>query len=148
MLVNPLPTRAPPLAYSPPMPRPTRNKPSSTGFGLRLTALRRARGLSQVDLAAALGVKQPTVSYYESQNGHPQADVLTKLAKVLAVSVDELLGQPGHRRALTTETPEARRLWKHFRVLLDLPDKDRRAVLHMLNGLAQVHSRPREHATA
>ena len=126
------------------MARSTRNKPSTTSFGQRLTALRRARGLSQCDLADALGVKQPTVSYYESQNGHPQADVLTKLAKVLAVSVDDLLGHPGNHQKLTTETPEARRLWKHFHVLLDLPDKDRRAVLHMLNGLAMVHNRQHE----
>lgn len=139
---------APNLAHASGMARSTRNKPSSTRFGQRLTALRRARGWSQCHLADALGVKQPTVSYYESQNGHPQADVLTKLAKVLAISVDELLGQPGSQQALTTETPEARRLWKQFRVLLDLPDKDRRAVLHMLNGLAQVRSRPREPAHA
>jgi len=141
MSVNASIDEAPIHAHAVAMARTTRNKPSSTNFGQRLTALRRARGISQADLADALGVKQPTVSYYESQNGHPQADVLTKLAKVLAVSVDELLGQPGSHKNLTTETPEARRLWKHFRVLLDLPDKDRRAVLHMLNGLAQVRQK-------
>ena len=104
-MLSPLPLQT----HAAGMARSTRNKPSPTSFGQRLTALRRARGLSQCNLADALGVKQPTVSYYESQNGHPQADVLTKLAKVLAISVDDLLGQPGKQRELTTETPEARR---------------------------------------
>ena len=89
--------------------------------------------MNQVDLAKALGVKQPTISYYESQNGHPQADVLATLTKILQVSVNELLGDPDDQQPLTTETPEARRLWRDFRRLLELPDKDRRAILHMLN---------------
>lgn len=123
--------------HDPGMARTTRNKPSATGFGPRLTALRMARGMNQSDLATALGVKQPTVSYYESQNGHPQADVLAKLARALKVTVDELLGHPGQPRALPTETPEARRIWKQFRVLINLPEKDRRTVLAMVDSLAR-----------
>ncbi len=120
------------------MPRTDRNKPIGTGFGSRLSGLRQARGLSQRDLAKALGVKQPTVSYYESQDGHPQADVLTKLAKVLEVTVDELLGTPGNRLPLPTERPGMRRLWDKFRILAELPEKDQQVVLHYLKITAEA----------
>ena len=124
--------------YSAPMPRTDRTRPIGTGFGYRLAALRRARGFSQCDLAKALGVKQPTVSYYESQSGHPQADVLTKLAKVLGVTVDELLGTPGNRLELPTERPGMRRLWDKFSVLAELPEKDQQIVLHLLKITAEA----------
>ena len=125
-----------------------RAKTPRSDFGARLIAIRRQRGLTQYDLADALHVSQRTISYYESGDGHPQAAMLAKLAAALKVSTDDLLGSTAAREPLPTDNPEARRIWKQFRVLLDLPDKDRRAVLHMLNGLAQVHSRPREPQTA
>ena len=127
----------------------TTKRPSAhIGFGHRLTALRKVRGMSQLDLADVLGVKQPTVSYYESQDGTPQADVLTKLAKILGVTVDELLGTPGHRRALPTDDPAAQRMWKKFQQLMELPEPDQKAVLHMLGGLVAMRGKGRKSHTA
>ncbi len=128
---------------------PATKRPSAhIGFGRRLTALRKARSLSQLDLADALGIKQPTVSYYESQDGTPQADVLTKLAKILGVTLDELLGTPGHRRALPTDDPAAQRMWKKFQQLLELPEPDQKAVLHMLGGLVAMRGKGRRPANS
>jgi transcriptional regulator with XRE-family HTH domain len=127
----------------------TTKRPSAhIGFGHRLAALRKVRGMSQLDLADVLGVKQPTVSYYESQDGTPQADVLTKLAKILGVTVDELLGTPGHRRALPTDDPAAQRMWKKFQQLMELPEPDQKAVLHMLGGLVAMRGKGRKSHTA
>ena len=109
---------------------------SVEGFGPRLVSIRRQRGMTQYDLADALGVSQRAISYYESGNGHPQAAMLTRIAAALQVTTDDLLGSSDARHPLPTDNPESRRLWAKFRVLLELPDKDRRAVLHMLNGLA------------
>lgn len=126
----------------------TKRPSAHIGFGRRLTALRKARSLSQLGLAEALGVKQPTVSYYESQDGTPQADVLTKLAKILGVTVDELLGTPGHRRALPTDDPAAQRMWKKFQQLMELPKPDQKAVLHMLGGLVAIRAKGRRPAAS
>jgi transcriptional regulator with XRE-family HTH domain len=127
---------------------PATKRPSAhIGFGRRLAALRKARGMSQLGLADALHVKQPTVSYYESQDGTPQADVLTKLAKILGVTVDELLGTPGHRRALPTDDPAAQRMWKKFQQLMELPEPDQKAVLHMLGGLVAMRGKSRQTRT-
>ena len=43
------------------------------------------------------------------------------------------------RKLLPTDNPEARRLWKKFQMLLDLSQKERRAVFNMLNSLAPAH---------
>jgi transcriptional regulator with XRE-family HTH domain len=125
----------------PGMPRP---KAARSDFGSRLISIRRQRDMTQYDLADIISVSQRTISYYESGTGHPHAAMLAKLAAALKVTTDDLLGTTTAREPLPTDNPEARRLWKQFRILLDLPDKDRRAVLHMLNSLSQVRSRTRE----
>lgn len=61
-------------------------------FGKRLIELRKARGMTQYDLADAIGTTQRTISYYENEGGHPQAPVMVHLAQALNVSTNELLG--------------------------------------------------------
>jgi len=118
------------------MPRP---KGPRSDFGARLLSIRRQRALTQYELADALGVSQRTISYYESGSGYPQAAMLAKLAAALKVTMDDLLGTALARKPLPTDNPEARRLWKKFQLILDLPEKDRRAVFNMLNSLASAH---------
>ena len=54
--------------------------------------LRLARGISQVELAAALGVTKQSVSNWENDNILPSIDMLMKLSKYFSVSTDYLLG--------------------------------------------------------
>src|SRR6266496_2492896 len=70
---------------------PRREKEDSS-FGLRLIAIRKARGFTQVQLAQAAGSTQRSISYYENDDGIPPASVVITLAKALKVSADELLG--------------------------------------------------------
>ena len=56
--------------------------------------LRKARGLSQEDLAARLHVTRQTISKWENALSVPDAAVLIRLAEILEVSVGELLGSP------------------------------------------------------
>ena len=65
---------------------------SPTGFGKRLVALRKARGLTQVQLADAIHSTQRAISYYENEAGYPPAPVVADLALALGVTTDELLG--------------------------------------------------------
>ncbi|MGK2859510.1 MAG: hypothetical protein ACSLFQ_20095 [Thermoanaerobaculia bacterium] len=37
-----------------------------------------------------------------------------------------------------TEDPETRRLWKKFQQVTELPEKDQRAVIRLINSLAGV----------
>lgn len=43
-----------------------RKKQVPSGFGERLLAMRKARGLTQVELAEAIGSSQRAISYYEN----------------------------------------------------------------------------------
>lgn len=59
----------------------------------RLRELRDELGMTQVRLAAELGVSQETISGYEIGKALPPADMLIKLADSLHTSVDYILGR-------------------------------------------------------
>jgi transcriptional regulator with XRE-family HTH domain len=118
-----------------------RKKREDSSFGPRLVALRKARGLTQVQLAEAAGTTQRSISYYENDDGVPPSSVVVVLAQALHVSADELLGlKPPQAAAVVPgdDNPETRRLWKRFQVVTQLPEKDQRAVIRLINSLAAV----------
>lgn len=63
-------------------------------LGENIRALRKARSLSQQELAERLHVVRQTVSKWEQGLSVPDADMLVRLAECLEVSVEELLGAP------------------------------------------------------
>lgn len=115
-----------------------RKKSEPSPFGRRLEALRKARGLTQLEVAHALGTTQRTVSYYETQGGSPPAYVVVALAKLLHVSADELLGLKPSKTETKKEDPEKRRLWKRFQRMTSLPERDQRAVIRLINSLVSA----------
>ena len=60
--------------------------------GERIRQLRAGRGISQVELADALGVTKQSVSNWENNNIQPSIDMLLKLSAYFSVSTDSLLG--------------------------------------------------------
>ena len=62
-----------------------------TTLGKRIAALRRDKGLKQDELAQQLGVTPQAVSKWENDQTCPDITLLPQLAKILGVSVDELL---------------------------------------------------------
>ncbi len=61
-------------------------------LGERIRQLRAGRGISQVELADALGVTKQSVSNWENNNIQPSIDMLLKLSAYFSVSTDSLLG--------------------------------------------------------
>lgn len=61
-------------------------------LGQRICEMRKALGWSQVDLAKRLGVVKQTVSNWENDNIQPSIDMLVRVAKLMNVSTDYLLG--------------------------------------------------------
>jgi len=120
-----------------------RKRYGETSFGKRLAALRKARGMTQIQLAKAAATTQRAISYYENEAGFPPAPAVMVLARTLRVSTDELLGiKPQPREVSKLEQlhsdPESRRLWKRFQQMVDLPEKDQRAVIRLINSLSAV----------
>jgi transcriptional regulator with XRE-family HTH domain len=61
-------------------------------FAERLSEVRKKRGFSQEELAELLGTKGPAIGRYERGVAKPTIEVAGKLAKILGVSLDYLVG--------------------------------------------------------
>ena len=114
---------------------PKKVQPGSQ-FGRTLVELRQARDLTQIQLAELIGSTQRAISHYETVADFPPAPVIRDLAKALHVSTDELLGVKPPAKTKPKDDVETRRLWKKFQQFLALPEKDRRAVIRLINSLA------------
>lgn len=104
-------------------------------FGKRLATIRKARGLSQRDLAEKVRISYRMVAYYESQTHRPPADKLPALAKALNTTTDELLGV----KPLSKRTPQNSRLWKRLQVVETLPPQAQKQVVELVELLAKAH---------
>ncbi|OHA28846.1 MAG: DNA-binding protein [Candidatus Taylorbacteria bacterium RIFCSPHIGHO2_12_FULL_45_16] len=60
-------------------------------LGKNLRRIRKGKGMSQGDIVRALGMGRGFVSNIENGKGNPTLTTITKLAKALGVSADELL---------------------------------------------------------
>lgn len=79
-------------------------------LGDRIRRARVKKGLSQVSLADAIGVKAGTLSGYEREYRRPDVEMLGRIASVLGVSTDYLLGRtddPTPHRAQQEASPAA-----------------------------------------
>jgi transcriptional regulator with XRE-family HTH domain len=72
--------------------RKTHASTEERGIGERLTALRKARGITQVDLAERLGMSQPLLSKYERGELRMHGALVAQIAKLLGASSDQILG--------------------------------------------------------
>ena len=61
-------------------------------YGERLKELRIAKGVSQKEIANAIGVDVSSISYWERDIYEPKANYIAKMARFFAVSADFLLG--------------------------------------------------------
>lgn len=60
-------------------------------FGNLVTQLRKAKGMTQADLAAKMGITDKAVSKWERDLSYPDIASIPHLAEILGVTVDELL---------------------------------------------------------
>ena len=78
-------------------------------LGKRIGALRREKGLKQDELAEKLGISPQAVSKWETDQTCPDISLLPRLAKILGVSVDELLSGKQESAPAVRMLPEAER---------------------------------------
>ena len=95
-------------------------------IGKRIAALRREKNLKQDDLAQMLEVSPQAVSKWENDQTCPDISLLPKLAKILGVSVDELLSDKQELQPVVTLVPEDQRK--------DIKDMMLRIVVDPANG--------------
>jgi len=74
-------------------------------FGEKLTQLRKQKGLSQNDLAEALGISRQAISKYENDLAEPDLDKIEQLRTILGISYADLLGDEPQQQAPSTRVP-------------------------------------------
>lgn len=94
-----------------------------TFSGEKLQALRRARGMSRTELAAAVGRGMDTVGMWERGTNEPQLAAFYALQTVLGCQADDLLTDddpageaPGRRTAVSLGTSTGSRVGRDRRV--------------------------------
>ena len=60
-------------------------------FGKNLKSFRTSAGMTQTELAKALGITRSSVNNYESRNTEPTFEILCKMASVLGVEITDLI---------------------------------------------------------
>ncbi|MGM0421418.1 MAG: helix-turn-helix domain-containing protein [Bacillota bacterium] len=71
-----------------------------SNFGMQLKKLRKAKGITQNELAKILGLAQTTIANYENNSRFPNQETLTKIADYFAVSLDYLISGDGKPREM------------------------------------------------
>ncbi len=101
-------------------------------FADRLRQLRIARGLTQTRLAELLQMTPRSYNRWERGGNTPHLEMLIRIADILQVSLDELVG-----RIEPQDEPMIRNHELHdlVRQLDELPDEDQLALIRVMDGL-------------
>ena len=106
-------------------------------FGDRLTALRKAAGFTQQQLADEIGTTRRIIGYYETQSRYPPAHILQDLAQTLNVSTDQLLG---FKLIPNNNKPHGNsQMMRRLKDLEQLPAKEQRAVFQLIDAFIAQH---------
>ena len=112
------------------MARAAKTSETTEKIGQRLARLRKERGITQKELAGELGVTQSHVSEWERGNLRLHGELIAKIARILGVSADELLGlSAADKRSLTN-----RRLARRLQAFDKLPKRDQEALLRTIDA--------------
>jgi len=102
-----------------------------------MAAFRIAKGLSQGELAEALGMKRDLVTYYERAAKNPNLEVVKKIADFFGVTVGELLNDTTKARSKPGPPSQLTQLTER---LAKLPRAKQKFVVEMLEGLLKQAS--------
>lgn len=102
-------------------------------FGQRLAALRKERGLTQVQLAELLGTSQQTVTAYENGTRRVPITTLPLLAQTLGTSIETLIGAQAPRGP--SKRGPAPKIQQQLERVSTLPKADQRAVMRVLDSM-------------
>lgn len=107
-------------------------------LGQRIATLRKEQGITQVQLAEALGIAQQTLAHYEVGRLRVAAGTLPTLAKVLSVTIEELLGEES--KLGKGKRGPAPKLQQQLEQIAQLPKAKQRFVMEMLDTVIQQAS--------
>jgi len=101
-------------------------------FKARIKQARTQKGYSQKELAQEVGVHVTNISRYERGENRPTAEVLSRLAEVLEVSVDFLM--MGSVDQAASDSISDRELLQQFRRVEKLPQDKKHLIKEFLDA--------------
>ncbi|MCP4043667.1 MAG: helix-turn-helix transcriptional regulator [Gammaproteobacteria bacterium] len=104
-------------------------------LGARIAKLRKAQGITQVQMAGTLGVSQQTVNSYEVARRRIPVSALPILARLLSMSIDELLGETS--KPANGKRGPASKLQQQIEQIRQLPRTQQTFVSKMLETVIQ-----------
>ena len=108
--------------------------------GAHLLALRKASGLTQVELADALGVPQANIVFWEWSDKPPRSDLLPKMAKVLGGRVDQLIVSDD-LVPITRRPGPVGEIQRAFEAVRQLPRSQQRKIVETVEALVEQYKR-------
>jgi transcriptional regulator with XRE-family HTH domain len=103
-------------------------------FPETLRALRESRGLTQVRLAELIDVSPRVYNRWETSAAAPRLDTLVKIADILNVTLDELVGRTEPTSEVVIQNPKLHAL---YREINRLSDEDQQDLVILLDSLVK-----------
>ena len=103
-----------------------------------MAAFRRAAGLTQTELAKLVGEPQQNIAFWEQSDKPPRSDALPKLAKVLGVSVEQLVSG---NAVSTKRSGPIGRAQKVFEEVSKLPRRQQDKLLDVISAYVEQFKR-------
>ena len=104
-------------------------------LGARIAELRKAQGITQIQMADALGVSQQTINSYEVARRRIPVSALPVLAQLFNMSIDELLGK--QTKLSNGKRGPASKLQRQVEQISQLPRSKQKFVSEMLDTVLQ-----------
>jgi transcriptional regulator with XRE-family HTH domain len=99
-------------------------------LGQQITALRKKKGISQADLGKRVETSGDIIGRYERDEVKPSIEVVIRMADVLEVSLDYLVGK--------TDIQLDKSTIKRIRDIETLPDSDKVHIFYAIDNLIKA----------
>ena len=103
-------------------------------FGSRLITIRKEHKISQSELAQKAGIHSNVLGRYEREEATPSVEMAAKIADVLGVSLDYLVGK--------TDIELDQSILDKVVTIQKLPEEDKNHIMYSIDGLIQ-HAKTR-----
>ena len=115
----------------------TQERSFYVALGQRIAERRKAKGITQVQLAEQLGIAQQTMAHYEGGVSRIAVETLAQAAQVLDTHVEDLLGTQAKRSA-GKRGPQPK-IAQQLERIQALPAAEQRAISKVLDSVLAAH---------
>jgi transcriptional regulator with XRE-family HTH domain len=112
-------------------------------FGRCLAAARIAKGWSQTELADRLKSTLKMIDYYERRANNPSVEFVRQAARILGVSVAELLGEEVQIKRARKTGPTGK-VHKIFEEVSKLPRRQQEKIVEVVSALVSQYAQSRQ----